>query len=88
MYRYTCVYNFKRCCINKDKKICLPKKECLIGHRCERTDMAVKSRISINCSKNFIGIKEYDYQRREYLKGHKCEGKRIAYKCKSFVAII
>ena len=35
---------------NKEKEICLPNKEALIGHRCEGTNMVAKCEIGMNCS--------------------------------------
>ena len=34
----------------------MPVKESISGHRCERTNMAEKCEMFMNCSKNFIGI--------------------------------
>ena len=42
--------------INKGKEICLANKEFLSDHRCEITNTVAKCEISMNCSKNFIGI--------------------------------
>ena len=54
MYRHVCIIS-KDICINKEKEICLPNKECIIDHSCKRTNMVAKCKIVINCSKNFIG---------------------------------
>ena len=35
---------------NKEKEICLPNKESIRGHRCERTIMVAKCEIFMNCS--------------------------------------
>ena len=38
------------------KKMCLSNKDYVSGHRCERTNMAAKCGIFMNCYKTFIGI--------------------------------
>ena len=35
----------------KEKEICLPNKESISGHRCERTTMVSKCETFMNCSK-------------------------------------
>ena len=42
--------------VSKERELWLPNKEPVSGQRCERTTMASKCEIFINCSKNFIGI--------------------------------
>ena len=52
---YTIVYTTsKDIGINKEKEICLPYRESISGHRCERTAMAAKCEMLMNCIKNFI----------------------------------
>ena len=36
---------------NKEKEICLPNKESISSHRCERTNMVAKCEMFMNCSK-------------------------------------
>ena len=38
------------------RKKCLPNKESVTGHRCERKNMAAKFKIYMNFNTNFIGI--------------------------------
>ena len=49
------MYNFIKYCY-KEGKICLPNKESLSNHRCERTNIVAKCEILMNCSEHFIGI--------------------------------
>ena len=42
LYRYTYVTILKVAGISKENEICLPNKESVSGHRCERTNMAAK----------------------------------------------
>ena len=36
--------------INKEKEICLPNKEYICDHRCERANMAAECKIHMNCN--------------------------------------
>ena len=42
--------------IEKNKGRFLSMKGYISGHRCERTNMAAKHKVFMNCSKNFIAI--------------------------------
>ena len=63
--------------------------ESISGHRCERTNVAVKCGMSMNCSKNFIGICKSQtwLLNKEYLKDHGCDRTAMAYKCQIFEAV-
>ena len=44
--------------VNMEKETCLPNKECMSGHRCERSNTTAKCEMSMDCTKNVIGICE------------------------------
>ena len=55
--------------INKEKEICLPNKESISCHRCERTTMDAKCEMYMNCRKNFIGICKKNAAKQGILEG-------------------
>ena len=54
MYMHMCTIS-KDIDINEEKEICLPNKESVSVHRCERTTMNAKCEVFKNCSENFMG---------------------------------
>ena len=67
---------------NGKKEICLPHKEYLTNQICERTNMAIKCKISVTVAYRCIGIskKQVCLQNKEYVTGHRCEYTNVASK--------
>ena len=68
LYRYIhmhmCTFS-KDIGINMEKEICVLNKEFISGQKHEKTNVAAKCEIFMNCSKNLIGIcKKCDCQTR------------------------
>ena len=55
----------------------LSNREYISDHRCK-----------MNCSKNFMAVKQILLPMKEYLRDHKYEGTVMAYKCKIFVTVL
>ena len=49
--------------------------------------MSAKCSVFINCSKNFMEVKQIWLTSKEYLRDHRCEGTNMAYKPKKIVAV-
>ena len=86
---YTHVHTVYRLWHKWGKEICLPNKESINGHRCERTNKAAKCEFFMNCSKQLIGIfkKQVWLPENEYFTDHRCERTDMAYKCQIFEAV-
>ena len=52
MYIYMCVQFQKLLAQIRKKEICLPNKQSISGHKCERINMATKCEMFMKCSKN------------------------------------
>ena len=85
------MYNLNDIYISKDKEIHVPNKESIISHIYDRTHVAAKCELYINCSKTFRGKKRYKKRdmtaKQEIIKDHRCEGTYMAYKCKIFMGV-
>ena len=51
LHLYMCVQFQNILAYNEENKFCLPNKESISGHRFEKTNMAVKCEMLMNCSK-------------------------------------
>ena len=62
--------------MNKEKEICLPKKESVSVYRCERTSIASKCEMFMNFSQNIMGIcQKTNMINKQYLRDHRYERK-------------
>ena len=66
---------------NKEEEICLPNKESINGHKCERIGMDAKCEMFMNCSKTSYAFakKQIWLPNKEYLRDHRCGKTFMAY---------